>query len=906
MSQERSEFLRDYWTTEDLLDFDDFLPALETVIGESETPLTVGVFGSWGTGKTSLLQMLRHKFAARESEDFRTVWFTAWKYHHEEALWRAFVLRVVDALYPRVSGKKPYAERERVSEDKLSGRQKEWVKDLDRLQDSLYRPVDWKEFGRLTLDCKNALEAAGRGAFAAAEFAGAFFPGASLVTGAVGKVLAGLRDEPEAGEQISEGGAAAISALKREVRHHHINQLVSMEQFEVRFREAIRKILGEKGRLIVFVDDLDRCLPEKAVEILEAIKLFLEVPGTLFVLGMDRLVIERGIEVRYRDLFESAKRARSERGGEERLELPVTGGSYLQKIVQIPFQLPSMDSADIERYIGKLEAQLPEAENLTEEDQRVREVTWRTLALGVYPNPRQVKRVLNIFQWLKRITEQREKRPEHSLKPGTISWPLLVKTVIIQTQYPELYEVWRQVPTLVESLESRFESLDHPRVEGGKEAEAPEPAEPARKSVEAAGAAPPGRADAGLIDRVIAPYLGDNLEYRLLKEMMLYPKRGEIGEGRSRARFEGLPWEDLRAYISLAGAVRTEASPARGGEVPGDLLGKLFSGDRSLVLDAAKEVTDEGLRRELRPQLVSALSDPRRQAKVRVGAGYALGVLGDPRPDVMSLDRVRFCWVPAGPFKMGGEQPLRHVDLNYDYWIGLFPVTNAQFESFVEDGGYRNERFWEEAQKAGYWATDGFKGDFDGSRRVGPAAYGQPLANHPVVGVSWFEATAFARWLTEKFQASLTNGWEIRLPTEQEWEKAARGGAKIPLEAVISELPLTGKAELGKNRNPEREFPWGNADDPEERANFSETEIGSTSAVGCFTGGESPLGCQELSGNVWEWTVTEEEEGARRVVRGGSFRGARDDVGCGARDGFPGQMGLLYVGFRVAASPSKT
>lgn len=163
MSQERSEFLRDYWTTEDLLDFDDFLPALETVIGESETPLTVGVFGSWGTGKTSLLQMLRHKFAARESEDFRTVWFTAWKYHHEEALWRAFVLRVVDALYPRVSGKKPYAERERVSEDKLSGRQKEWVKDLDRLQDSLYRPVDWKEFGRLTLDCKNALEAAGRG-----------------------------------------------------------------------------------------------------------------------------------------------------------------------------------------------------------------------------------------------------------------------------------------------------------------------------------------------------------------------------------------------------------------------------------------------------------------------------------------------------------------------------------------------------------------------------------------------------------------------------------------------------------------------------------------------------------------------------------------------------------------------
>ena len=61
-----------------------------------------------------------------------------------------------------------------------------------------------------------------------------------------------------------------------------------MEQFEKTFAEAITKILGEDGRLVVFVDDLDRCLPEKAIEILEAIKLFLHVPQTIFVLGMDR------------------------------------------------------------------------------------------------------------------------------------------------------------------------------------------------------------------------------------------------------------------------------------------------------------------------------------------------------------------------------------------------------------------------------------------------------------------------------------------------------------------------------------------------------------------------------------------------------------------------------------------
>ncbi len=76
-----------------------------------------------------------------------------------------------------------------------------------------------------------------------------------------------------------------------------------MEQFEGGFKQALELVLGTEGRLIVFVDDWNRCLPEKAPEVLEAIKLFLEVPGTVFVLGMDRAVIERGVEVRYRGTF---------------------------------------------------------------------------------------------------------------------------------------------------------------------------------------------------------------------------------------------------------------------------------------------------------------------------------------------------------------------------------------------------------------------------------------------------------------------------------------------------------------------------------------------------------------------------------------------------------------------------
>lgn len=311
----------------------------------------------------------------------------------------------------------------------------------------------------------------------------------------------------------------------------------------------------------------------------------------------------------------------------------------------------------------------------------------------------------------------------------------------------------------------------------------------------------------------------------------------------------------------------------------------------------------------------------------RCEAGRVLAELGDFPREATTVERMELCRVPKGEFEWGGgldyledeTTPEERLSIPYAYWISRFPVTQGQYAEFAEAGGYREERYWTEAREAGVWEP-GEVTDFAGDTSFdGPEEYGTPFGavNHPVVGVTWYEALAYTRWLTERLRnEGLPDGWEVRLPSEREWEKATRGGLDLPIRDVAPRgladlLPSIATQEdehpSETNPTPRRIYPWGDDEPTPERVNYQDTAVASTSAVGCFPDGASPYGCEEMAGNVWEWCRDVRrgeptDRGAVVALRGGSWGSPALFLAAAFRFWFDARFRNRVIGFRVVLS----
>lgn len=317
--------------TEDSLSYNALSETLEEIILTSETPLTIGLYGEWGSGKTSLMQMTRDLLS--DDDNIKTAWFDAWKFDKSPDLRVALIQSILREI-----------EQDRAIETNF----KEKVSEIRK-------KINWFGLGMNVIN--------------------QFLP------------------RPITSKEVHD------PLIKEE----HISQktLELIGDFEEEFKEITKEYVGNNGKLVIFIDDLDRCIPEKAIDILEAIKLFLNVQNSIFIIGADKKVIESGIHQKYPQMFEN------------------WGKDYLDKIVQIPFFLPPVrDEVIIGKFIPGL--------NISEDIKK-----YKSVIAGVGGNPRTIKRLLNQFQLQKILAKKQEL---------DVNNEIMAKFMVIQFRQPEFYE----------------------------------------------------------------------------------------------------------------------------------------------------------------------------------------------------------------------------------------------------------------------------------------------------------------------------------------------------------------------------------------------------------------------------------------------------------------------------------
>ena len=387
-------------TSEDLLGFNVHADLLIDIINdESVLPITIGVFGDWGSGKSSILQIVKNEFDKDDDKDSLCIYFNGWNFEGYDDAKAALLNSILKEL-----------EDNKKIPDAIKDTIKEKAK-------KLWKSIDWMRGAGMVM--KNvALPAV------TAYFTG----GLSLVPFAIQK-LAEWGNNPEIiiKKLQSDEGKEIFKSFIKEGKENDKNITNAVAEFRKDFSELLDATNFK--RLVVIIDDLDRCSPERIIENLEAIKLFLNVPKTAFVIGADPRIVKYAIEYKYKNNKEIED-------DNNRIII-----DYLEKLIQLPYSLPRLSESEVETYISmlickkeigddKFKKVLDEFKKYRStnkysafglsnfekilEDNDFRKVKDNVITIpslvplitnSLYGNPRQIKRFLNTYTIRKRLAE---------------------------------------------------------------------------------------------------------------------------------------------------------------------------------------------------------------------------------------------------------------------------------------------------------------------------------------------------------------------------------------------------------------------------------------------------------------------------------------------------------------------
>lgn len=364
------------------LGYGGYAKAFADVIRHSEPQFAVGIFGDWGAGKTTLMKAIEREL--EHDRDVVSVWFNAWRYEREQ-----------DLIVPL----------------------------LDTLREQL---EVWAQQGRSSQE-----ETRARRAAAAVGRAARALIAATTFKAGVGAVNVELRPRDAIEAWAAQEGDAPLSFYYRS-----FNAMT----------DAIAEFIGSVGddrprrRVVVFIDDLDRCLPNSALQVLESMKLFFDLSGFVFVVGLDRDVIERSIEAKY-----GATHNGGSSGGGPPDRQAIKGADYIKKIFQLPFGLPRISVDDLRPFFDSVieKAPVPDAQR-----DDLRTVVWPHIEAstsGSSVNPREVKRLVNAYTLqMKMLTVKlapRNKVPD----PNVV---LALQTMAFRADWERFYDILTRDPAL--------------------------------------------------------------------------------------------------------------------------------------------------------------------------------------------------------------------------------------------------------------------------------------------------------------------------------------------------------------------------------------------------------------------------------------------------------------------------